>query len=68
MYCLELSDQEMDVLRGVVSYRLKEMQDELAHTKDRDFHEALKGDLERLEKIESQMEGLFDTSSDSIAG
>ena len=67
MYYLELSEQEMEMLRGVVEYRRREMQDELAHTEGREFHEALKADLERLEKIENRIGSLFDASEGSIA-
>ena len=63
MCYLELSDEEMNLLKNTVEYRLKEIRDELAHTENREFHEALRGDLERLEKIENRICSLFEGAS-----
>ena len=67
MCYLELSDEEMILLKNTLRYRLKEIRDELAHTENREFHESLKDDLERLEKIEKRVCSLSDATASPMA-
>jgi hypothetical protein len=67
VYYLELSDIEMNLLKNTVDYRLREIQDELTHTDNREFHAALKRDLEQLEKVGVRIGALFETTRKSIA-
>ncbi len=51
MHVLELTDSDNRILCAAIETRLREMRDELAHTDDRHYREALKSDVRRLEFI-----------------
>ncbi|MEO5968336.1 MAG: hypothetical protein ABIQ95_00290 [Bdellovibrionia bacterium] len=67
MYYLELSDQEINLIKNTIDYRLREIQDELTHTDNREFHAALKRDLEQLEKVGVRICALSEANRRSIA-
>ncbi len=55
---LSLSNEELTLIKNTLEYRIKEIRDELVHTKNRQFHEALKKDLEQLEILERRLRAL----------
>ena len=55
MYHLELTGEEMTVLRETLDNHLEEMRVELSHTDTHEFKKMLKHRLELLEHIESRL-------------
>jgi hypothetical protein len=55
MYHLELTGEELNVLRETLNNHVEEMRVELAHTDTHEFKKILKHRLEVLEHINSQL-------------
>jgi len=54
---LELTHEDVEVLKRALTVRLNELRLELARTDDRSFRADLRRELDRLENIDWQLEG-----------
>jgi hypothetical protein len=52
---LELSEEDVRLLRHALNRQVLMLRDELAHTDDREYRLDLRRELDRLEKIEEQL-------------
>ena len=55
---LELTHEDADVLKRALNIRLNELRIELAGTDDRSYRTDLRHELDRLENIDRELEGL----------
>jgi hypothetical protein len=68
MYYLELTNQEISLLKNVLKYRVNELRDEISHTENHDYLQSLRVDLDSLEKVDDRVSILLekDLKSDAV--
>ncbi|ATB46205.1 hypothetical protein [Corallococcus macrosporus] len=64
---LELSQQQLHLLHACLAESAEQLRDEVLHTDERDLREALKLKLDRLQKLQRQVEATMRTQEGTPA-